>query len=139
MSNTAVKSSTNRWLWLPLLLCPSLILGSPGESRDKFKHWLDTEKAISKEKEEWNSRKAWLGEHISLTEREILALKEKIQASQEKSNATDKERLELLDQETELQKQQNWIREVLVKVEARLIEIRAAPRHVQIQKASGSV
>lgn len=96
----------------------------PGETRSHFKEWLDTEKAISREKEDWNARKVWLNEHISLTQRELVSLKEKIAEFEEKASTTDEQRLKLLDREAILQQQQKRVTEILVKLEHRLQQLR---------------
>ena len=109
-----------------LLLGFSLIgTSKPGDTRSHFKQWLDTEKAISREKQDWKARKVWLNEHISLTQQELVSLKEKIAEFEEKASTADGERLKLLDQEALLQKQQELVMEVVVKLEARLQHLRA--------------
>ncbi len=102
------------------LVCSS----TPEETRSHFKEWLDTEKAISREKEDWKARKVWLNEHISLTQKELSSLKEKISEFEDKASTADGERLKLLDQESVLREQQKQVTEVVAVLEARLHQLR---------------
>lgn len=64
--------------------------------------WVDTQRIISKEKQEWQLAKEMLNERVKLVESEISSLREKIQEAEKNIAEADKKRAEMVEENQKL-------------------------------------
>lgn len=88
-------------------------------ARLAMEKWVETQRVISKEKQDWALGRQILNERIALVEREITSLREKIAQAQESINDADKRRVELMDENEKLKNASAILTGVVAKLEAR--------------------
>lgn len=88
-------------------------------ARLAMEKWVETQRVISKEKQDWALGRQILNERIALVEREIASLREKIAQAQESINDADKRRVELMDENEKLKNASAILTGVVAKLEGR--------------------
>src|SRR5690606_8881406 len=85
--------------------------------------WVEVEKTISKERNDWEVEKRGLQDVIKVYEQELKLLVEKIEEAKEFTSAADSKRSEMLEAQDELRKIEAKLESVVAAQEARLLRI----------------
>ncbi|HSW01973.1 MAG TPA: hypothetical protein VLI39_17535 [Sedimentisphaerales bacterium] len=64
-------------------------------ARAAMEKWVETQRVISKEKQDWVLGREMLNERVALVEREIASLREKIDQAKESISDADKKRVQV--------------------------------------------
>jgi septal ring factor EnvC (AmiA/AmiB activator) len=92
-------------------------------ARAAMEKWVETQRVISKEKQDWVFGREMLNERIALVEREIASLREKIDQAQESISDADKKRVELVDENDKLKNAAGMLAGVVARVETRTVAL----------------
>jgi len=93
------------------------------EARTALEEWVETERIISKEKQDLALSKEVLGERIELVKQEIETLREKISAAEESIAEADKKRDELIQENDRLKESSKVFQSILADLETRTKEV----------------
>ena len=117
-----------RALLLPALILTTLTVSAQEESgakieiaRDWLSKWTETQRIISKEKQEWRLGKESLQARTDLVRREIEALKQRIATAQESIADADRKRAELADENDSRKRTSMTLEEKIVALEQRAL------------------
>ncbi len=88
-------------------------------TRATMEKWVETQRVISKEKQEWALGREMLNERIAVVEREIASLREKIDQAKESISDADKKRVELVDENEKLKSAAGMLAGTVAKLESR--------------------
>ncbi len=88
-------------------------------ARAAMEKWVETQRVISKEKQDWVLGREMLNERIALVEREIASLREKIDQAQESISDADKKRVELVNENDKLKNAAGMLAGVVATLETR--------------------
>lgn len=93
------------------------------ENFQMLDQWVEVEKTISKEKNDWEVEKRGLQDIIKVYEQELKLLLEKIEEAEEFTSAADSKRSDLLEAQDELRTIESKLEAVVAAQEARLLGI----------------
>lgn len=88
-------------------------------ARAATEKWVETQRVISKEKQDWVLGREMLNERIALVEREIVSLREKIDQAQESISDADTKRVELVNENDKLKNAAGMLAGVVTTLETR--------------------
>lgn len=112
----------------PLLIAQSAL----DESFVVLEKWVETEKLISEEENEWTVEKTSLEDLIALYEEEKEILEERIEEAEKSASEADRKRVELATERDRLKAVQDDIRAIVLKEEEAMKElIRMLPEPLQ--------
>jgi uncharacterized phage infection (PIP) family protein YhgE len=92
-------------------------------TRVTLEKWVETQRMISKEKQEWALAREMLGERINLVQNEIESLREKITKAEQSISDADKKRAELVEQNDKLKKSAETLKTIISNLEAQTREL----------------
>lgn len=87
-------------------------------TRTLIEQWVETQRAISKEKKDWTLGKEMLNERISVVEDEITSLREKIAQTQASISEADKKRAELVQENDKLKTASTTLVDIVTSLES---------------------
>jgi hypothetical protein len=96
---------------------------SINSARLTIEKWVETQRVISKEKQDWELGREMLNERIKLVQNEIASLREKISQAEQNINDTDVKRMELLEENDKLKGIAETLTDIVTKLETRTIAL----------------
>lgn len=92
-------------------------------ARTAYKEWIENQRIISKEKQDWALGREILNERIKLVENEIASLRKKIEDANESISDADIKRTELVDENDKLKGTTETLKGIVSRLEARTIAL----------------
>jgi hypothetical protein len=121
---------TLNWSAVVLLAMVALSRGAESVTRDTIDNvrttlekWVETQRVISKERQEWALGREILKERIELVEHQIVSIREKIDQAQENIDRTDQQRVELTDENETLKQATALLGDIIARFEARTLAL----------------
>jgi FtsZ-binding cell division protein ZapB len=92
-------------------------------ARLTIEKWVETQRVISKEKQDWELGREMLNERIKLLQNEITSLKEKISQAEQNISDADVKRMELVEENDKLKETGQTLTYIVTKLETRTIAL----------------
>ncbi len=92
-------------------------------ARQTIEKWVETQRVISKEKQDWELGREMLNEQIKLRQVEIASLRDKISQAEKNINDTDVKRMELVEENDKLKETAEALTGIVTNLETRTIAL----------------